>query len=344
MTSVLYNIDMSPLTVGPREYKRLVRPDTCPNYRLTDHDYAYLEYIDRFHFLSSAQVAKGHPASPVVIARRLRLMFADGLLFRPDSQLARLIGHNFNGPPPLVYGLTRKGKRLLAQRRGEATHRISGNFRPGTAPNLSHTLAVADCMLPFHIAAARSNQLAIRDHADLLPELPVNTQKAHRPFALPVSFTHTSVAKRKNGDVAKTTNSIDIFAVPDRVFTLDELSTNTRHVFALEYESGANTINAKSLATVSWRRKVLAYFNVHLQGIHQSRWGVQRMRVLCVTPNNSMRIDKMIETQREATGSRLAGLFLYTSLEQLSTLGPLAPIWRSADADNVSLIANRSEE
>lgn len=319
---VAYHDDMQSVQAsGPRELKRLTRPDSVPGYALTERDVFILMLLAQFRWLTSEQIVRRCQGSHAHITRRLKILWADGLIYRPDSQLARLAAHHHHGPPPLVYGLARKGAHLLTERGVDLRHRIDWTFRPGTALNLDHTLKVADVMLHVH-AAADARGLGIRDHAELLPEFPEATRKARRPFGLAVTIQHKGAPLR-------------LSVVPDRLFTLQQ--ADTRHVFALEYDSGSESINARSLAKASWRRKVLGYFNAHLQERHSAAWGFQRLRVLTVTPSPT-RIDNMIAAQEAITDRRLGGLFLYTTLDRLAAAGPLAPIWRSSTADALSLI------
>jgi hypothetical protein len=324
MTSDRTGYHSSMTTLGGRELKRLERPDKPARYRRTDRDFLALEALARFNRLTSKHIAQVCGGSPVVVGRRLNNLFRDGLVFRPTSQLAQLAANFHHGAAPLVYALTRKGARLLQERGFDLSGRLDWTFRPGTAPALAHTLAVADVMLALDLAIARLEGHALVDHHDLIPLFPEATRKRRRPFALTVSVSDRG-------------RDVPITNVPDRLLSL-MLPDRTRLNLALELDRGNESVHANRLVgKASIRKKLVGYYHGYLQNRFRETWGFERLRILFVTTSQT-RLENMLAEQRVVTGGRAAGLFLYSTPERLAQHGPLGPAWASATGDGHSLL------
>ncbi len=324
-TSPRYHIDM-PTVVGPRTLKRLKRPTIVPAYQFTDGDEDLLKGLARHRLMSTEQAARSVGRSVRAVRARLYRMWADGLIERPEEQAPHRASFAYNGPPPLIYALARDGARLLQERGVPLDHRLDWTFRKGTTPALIHTLRVADVMLTVHQAVTAHGNLVLVDHHELLPDFPQKTRESKRPFSLAVSVT-------VGGKNLRLTN------VPDRLFSVH--GGNDRVNFALELDTGSETINpkgklvTKTKATI--RRKQTVYLHAFRQERFREQWAFQRLRVLFVVPSET-RIKNMLVLQRELTDGRANNMFVYTTPERLATHGVFGPAWSTADDDNVSIL------
>lgn len=314
-----------PTLLGVSLPKRLVRPQHPRPFRLTDRDIEILRAVTRWRFLTSEQIVRylvmlDGAASHQHVLRRLNALFAHGYLDRPAQQSVQL-----TTAFPLVYGLGRRGAKLLAEL-GEASNAgvqwTLKNSR-ATAVFILHTLETAEAMLRVE-AAARQRGLTLIDHEALRPLLPFETQALDDPFRLRVT---THIEGRP----------VALNAVPDRVFSL-VLPEERRLNFALEVDRGTMSVRAKKLTgKSSFARKVHSYHAAWLQRRHREQWGFTSFRVLTIAPSEN-RIRGMLTVQRRITQDRLAALFLYVTPERIQTHGPLGPAWLSAEGDAQCLL------
>src|ERR1700733_9357215 len=104
---------MEVATAARMRVKRFHRSDTAPPLQLTARDLNMLAHVARHRFLSSAQLCALDGGSPQNVLRCLRALFDHGYLDRPAAQK---IGLAEEGPRPFVYGLGKKGARVLKER------------------------------------------------------------------------------------------------------------------------------------------------------------------------------------------------------------------------------------
>src|ERR1017187_9455449 len=97
-----------------RERRRFFeRPEEPRTMRVTARDIALLENIGRFRLASAAQLAALDGGSAQNVSRALLALWENGYVERPQAQGAsRLL---YEGSRPVIYGLARKGARLLRQ-------------------------------------------------------------------------------------------------------------------------------------------------------------------------------------------------------------------------------------
>ncbi len=304
--------------------KRLSRPAVLPAFRVTPRDVAIVAAVSRYRFLTSAQIAALDGGSRIQVLRRLKALWAHGLLDRPLHQHAYLAAWSDEGNRPLAYALGTRGAKLLREHGIAVSDKLDWtqkNSRVG-ALHLAHTLETASAMLHF-AAGASAAGLRLIDHHELIPFLPEKTRRLHNPFCIRVTV---SVPGSPKPHVIGTT--------PDRLFSL--VSGDERRNFALELDRGEMSVNAKSLKKSSYRRKLIGYFNLWKQKRHTELWGFQSFRVLTIAPSEK-RIANMIAAQNEVTGGSASGLFLYALFSDIATHGALGPAWRTGNGERVAL-------
>ena len=246
---------------------------------LTERDEALLKLVFQHRFLSSAHLVRlaGGSAQPVL--RRLQLLYHHGFLDRPRSQLDY---YHQGGSRPMVYGLGGKGARQLGVAPGRFEERQVGRL------HLQHTLRVADVLVGLEVACRGRREFLAE--AALREDLPPGRQ------------FHWAVAVRHQGEMRR------VGLIPDGVFALRD-AVGRRVLCFVEADRGTMPVSRRSLAQSSFLRKLLAYGATWEQGLHGSRFGVTRFRVLTVTSSPS-RARRLVEACGELGRGR--GLFLFT--------------------------------
>jgi hypothetical protein len=312
--------------------KRLSRPEIPPkSFRITPRVFEILARVAQFRFLTSEQIARLDGGSHQKVLRLLQLCFYHGLLDRPANQHALLASFFDEGNRPLVYAISRKGAKVLAEVgiAVDADLQWVSKNRTATIPFLAHTIEVAETVMQFAFASRDLGATHLIDHHDLVPAMPPATQALHDPFRLRV--------KHRTPDYKE----VSINVVPDRLFALDNTERRVRWYFALELDRGTmsnGTASTKLHGKSSYRRKLIGYFEAWKQGRHTAQWGCKSFRLLTVTTSEK-RIQHMLDVQREITNNTLPGFFLYTTRERMAEHGVLGPAWISAERDDVSLLA-----
>jgi DNA-binding transcriptional ArsR family regulator len=97
--------------VARERRKFFERPEDPRALRITARDIALLQNIARFRLVSAAQLARLDGGSAQNVSRALLALFENGYVERPIAQVASRLLHQ--GSRPAIYGLTRKGARLL---------------------------------------------------------------------------------------------------------------------------------------------------------------------------------------------------------------------------------------
>lgn len=316
-------------TLSAPPLKRLTRPAHPPGFRITERDVAILAAIARFRFLSSQQIVRFIGGSEQGLLVRLKLLFYHAYIDRPRHQHAQLTMFFDTGNRPLVYGLARKGARLLSELGIGVDASLDWTTKNARATNafLAHTLEVADVMIDVDRAVSAHAGITLIDHHELVPYFPHDTRNARDPFRCRVDV-------RLQGQGAP----LSIGVVPDRLFSIT-YTNGTRHNYALELDRGTMDVKAKKLhGKSSFRRKLIGYFHAWRERKHSAAWGFQSFRVLTITPS-AKRIAHMIAVQREVTSSTAPGLFLYATPETLAEQGVLGDAWLSGAGDRVRLVA-----
>lgn len=313
---------------SPAPLKRLSRPKYPQRLRITARDMDILRAVARFRFLSSEQIVSVVGGSPATLAVRLKKLFRNAYLDRPRNQHVQLAQFFDEGNRPLVYGLGRKGARLLAESGEGIDPRLDWTTknRRATASFLAHTLETADAMIAFDLACRAAASVRLIDHYELLPFMPEATRKLRDPFRCRVEV-------RVKGQALP----LPIAVVPDRLFSL-AYPDGTRHNYALELDRGTMDIRAKRLAgKSSFRRKLIGYHEAWRARKHTERWNFKSFRILTLT-SSEKRLATMLAAQREVTDGALPGLFLYTTRDRIAAHGVLGDAWINGAGAPVRLI------
>jgi protein involved in plasmid replication-relaxation len=270
---------------------RFKRASTVASMELTERDRTIIRLVHRHRFLRSSHIVSLTGKSSQQLLRRLQLIFHHGYLERPRAQIDY---YHKGGSRQIVYGLGDKGAALLKQegvllqqfRWGEKNRSVGRIY-------LEHALFVSDVMVAIELACRASGiQLLAHD------QLPASVEYGEKgqPFRWRVNIS----GGRKLG------------IIPDRVFALDYADQDgkrNRAFFFLEADRGTMPVMRNNLSQTSIYRKLLAYEATWSQGIHSTRFGFSRFRVLTVT-TSAARVKSIVDACSQL--ERGHGLFLFT--------------------------------
>jgi hypothetical protein len=273
---------------------RFKRSGAIAAIRLTERDRDILRMVHRHRFLRSDHITSLLLGSPQQILRRLQRLYHHGYLERPRCQ----IDYYQHGSRCMAYGLGRKGAALLKRQLSLPYPRLTqGQHGPVGRLFLTHALLVSDVMVALELACRRQHSMRL-----LMPdevELPRNAGRRYDQFKWTVNLG----------------NGSRIGVVPDRAFALESAAgSGARCWFFLEADRGTMPVTRANLNQTSFCRKLLAYQATWTQGVHRTRFGCDRFRVLTVT-TNAARISSMLRAARSL--ARGHGLFLFTDAATL---------------------------
>src|SRR5436190_19242559 len=130
------------------------RPEEPRPLRITARDIAILQNIARFRLASAAQLALLDGGSAQNVSRALLALFENGYVERPVAQVASRWSHE--GSRPTIYGLTRKGARLLRDEGLDVRRRVLDGIDKERGAGwrfVEHTVSVAGFFVALEIAA-----------------------------------------------------------------------------------------------------------------------------------------------------------------------------------------------
>lgn len=283
--------------------------------QLTERDRDILRHVHRHRFLRSSHLAALIGGSTQHLLRRLRLLYHHGYLERPRAQIDY---YHRGGSRCLAYGLGKQSAALLQLERSPSDWSAK-NYGVGRL-FLEHALMVSDVMVSLEVACRQNGRVRLLIGEDI--PLPAETRNQSEPFQWRV----TLASRTKLG------------VMPDRVFAmefLDQPKDRNRVLCFLEADRATMPVARRTLTRSSFERKLLAYEATWTQGLHQSRFGFQRFRVVTVT-SSPQRVNSLVETcQRLGRGQ---GLFLFTDLHSFqASPDVLAGEWRSGHGGNATL-------
>ncbi len=279
---------------------------------LTPRDRDILRQVHRHRFLRSSHLVALLGGSHQHVLRRLQLLFHHGYLERPRAQLDHF--QQGGGSRSLVYGLGNKGSAILKRELGLPFHKLkwgAQNWDTGRL-YLEHTLLIADVMVSLELACRRRGDVRLLFEEEL--PLPAATRRQREPFRWQVRLPH----------------GLRLGVVPDRVFGLEFTGVEGRTepaFYFLEADRGTMPVMRPTLAQSSFHRKLLAYEATWTQGVHRSRFGWPRFRVLAVTGSAGRAGNLVMACRRLERGH---GLFLFTDLDSLLRLpDPFKDPWQN---------------
>jgi hypothetical protein len=317
----------------PSRFERLNIPqeEVPPSFRVTDRIRAILFALAEHRFLSTDLITRLDGGSPAYVRHLMRLLHRHGLVERPVGQAAYLSTFYHEGNVSLVYAITRKGMKLLAQLGAPVDARLNWTTKNtgSTALFLAHQLQVSQLACDFRLAMPTDKSLAFYDHNEMLAGFPEATQLHDFPYRLAV----TAIVHDRKPPITLT-------VVPDRICAIKFKSVGKHLNFCIEVDRGTESLSTRSkkiTAKATWRKKITGYYHAWKQNKFRETWNFESTRVLTIT-TSEVRIDHMLACQDDVTGGQAPGLFLYTTRERIKQHGILGSVWRSSKQDSISLV------
>jgi hypothetical protein len=301
---------------------RFNRTNSASPLQITARDRQIVQSVYHHRFLRSSQIASllGNKLQPIL--RRLQLLYHHRYLERPRAQLDY---YHSTGSRPIVYGLGNKGAALLRNELGMRVADVKWGEKNRSVGRiyLEHALLISDVMVAFEIASRQNGQIRLINQPEWL--LPSELNREAQPFRWKVSISSNAT----------------LGLIPDRAFALeyqDESANTNRANFFLEADRGTMPVKRSNLSQTSMYRKFLAYEATWQRGIHRSRFGFHRFRVLTVT-KSAERLRSLIETCSQLTSGH--GIFLFTDRASISKPEDVfGPIWHPAKQSENRFLLN----
>jgi hypothetical protein len=308
--------------VRQKRSRRFERPATPQGMRLTERDIRILGWVAKHRFLSSAQLALLDGGSAQNLLRCLKVLFENGYLDRPKAQLADALAA---GNRPMVYGVTRKGARVLRELGSSIDPDLdwSDKNRKAGTTFVAHTVAVADVLVRFEVACRGRDDVTFLDAADILAHAPEKTRLAREPL-------------RWVAEIAEGGELITASVVPDALFGL-AFADGTASYFLLEVDRGTMPVVRKGTSRTSFARKLQVYWEGWKQGRHTAQFGVKQVRMMTVT-TSPQRVATMIAATKAITGGAGSNIFLFADLSVLHQEALVRRDWRTGKGDSISLV------
>jgi hypothetical protein len=251
------------------------------------------------------------------VLRRLQRLYHHGYVERPACQIDY---YQHGGSRSIAYGLASRGAAHLRRMDDTPFSRLDWTSRNRSVKRLflEHALMVSDIMVALEIACRRRGDVRLLIEHEI--PLPAATRNQRAPFQWAV----TGSGKEKLG------------VIPDRVFALEFGDKRERILCFLEADRGTMPVERAKHDASSIARKLHAYALTWKAGIHRSRFGISRVRVLTVTTTET-RCEHIRTAASAASGGH--GIFLQTHITSgFSPKTSLGSVWRSAKNEIVNLL------
>src|SRR6266516_2608734 len=171
------------------------RPEEPRPLRITARDIAILQNIARFRLVSAAQLAKLDGGSAQNVSRSLLALFENGFVERPSAQVASRLLHK--GSRPAIYGLTRKGARLLGDQGYDVRRSLLDGIDKERGAGwrfVEHTVSIAEFLVALEIALRTRTDLRLLDRIEILEDAP--DRKRERQLRIEATIRLDGVPKR----------------------------------------------------------------------------------------------------------------------------------------------------
>jgi hypothetical protein len=227
----------------------------------------------------------------------------------------------------MVYALADRGARLLIERDGVTFANVewSRKNREAGRPFIEHQIEIVNFSVALQRGARERPDAVLMAASEMNAASPQSAPRAQASFPLRAKLSQRGVTR-------------EIGIVPDLVFGL-RLADGRRRNFMVEIDRGTMPIVRSDIEQTSFARKMRVYLTAHAAKQHEHQFGWDNFRVVTITTNR-LRIDSMIDALRKIRVARSvgAGLFWFSTFDELRADDPLVHEWRSGDGRAVGLI------
>lgn len=230
------------------------------------------------------------------------MLYHNGFLDRPKEQIKPL-GQNMGS---MVYGLERKGAKLLAREIGISLEKNDWTKKNRNIKRiyLDHALYVSHFLVCLELAIRNYSEIKIIDPG----------------------INRISWKVKSKGRVSS--------VIPDKIFGLrfKNLPSSSNLVcYCLEVDRSTMPVMRTDLYQTSVYRKMLAYWDSWNTGLFQKYLGTKAIRVLFLTKSQE-RINSMIEANRKVCGGKGSRLFLFAQSKGFNLNDPdmvMDEVWQN---------------
>src|SRR6202521_5373355 len=280
-----------------RERRRFFeRPEEPRAMRVTARDIALLENVARLRLASASQLAALDGGSAQNVSRALLALWENGYVERPEAQASsRFL---YEGSRPAIYGLTRKGARLLREHGLDVRRRLLDGIDKERGAGwrfVEHTVSIAEFMVRLELALRGRDDLRIVERGEILEDAPKSTRD--RLVKMEASI-RVGGALRKNA------------VIPDALFGL-RFNDEEESYFMLEIDRGEMPVERyKNAQRTYFAKKMLTYYEANRQRRHVHDLGIPNFRVLTMTTTPE-RVERMLAALDGITEGRGSNSFFF---------------------------------
>jgi hypothetical protein len=290
--------------------------------RITPRDIALLQNIARFRLISTRDLALLDGGSAQNVSRALLALWEHGFVERPEAQVdSRML---YAGSRPTIYGLSRKGARLLREGGFDVRRRLLDGIDKERGAGwrfIAHTASIAGFLANLEVAASKRYDIRILERIEILESAPKT--KRERQVRLEAGILLDGVLK---------SNAV----IPDALFGI-RFHDDEESYFMLEIDRGEMPVERyRNLSRTYFAKKMLTYWEANRQQRHKLDLGIENFRVATVTTTPE-RIDQMMTSLRGMTEGRGSNIFLFVDQATLAANNPLGAEWVSGKGERVRL-------
>jgi DNA-binding transcriptional ArsR family regulator len=298
------------------------RPEEPRAMRMTPRDINILHNIARYRLITATQLAELDGGSAQNVSRSLLVLFEHGFVERPLAQAtSRFL---YKGARSTIYGLTRKGARLLREYGHDVRRSLLGGIDKERGAGwrfIEHTVSITQFLVALEVGVRSREGLRILGSAEVLEDGARSTRDQQVRISATISL-----------DGTLKTNAV----LPDAVFGL-RFSDDEESYFMLEIDRGEMPIERYTdLYRTYFAKKLLTYYEASRQQRYIHDLGISNFRVATVTTTLE-RVDQMLEALNRITEGRGSSIFLFTDERTLGASNPLDVEWVSGQEQLVQL-------
>ena len=299
--------------------RALVKPKIVRRIVLTPRDAMILRAVHRFRFFTTdqAQLLTG-AASRNKLNDRLAKLWAHDYLDRPIDLTRATFSHA--DKRHVVHVLGQRGADWLAENDGVKFPKGKGwrsaNADLSNIQNLAHTIGMVDVILQIDREIAAAEGLRFIHHSELIAnasEWPKGVKKYHLPTRVQI----------KGKLESRGTN-------PDYTFGIGKFADGKERqaLCFLEYDNSTEDLFKTDRMASSIAQKHDCYNDAFERKLQLELYNYNNFRVLFVVNGGEDRVMKMKDVFTKRIGNeKRAGVFLYTTHDELKARGILSDIW-----------------
>ena len=224
----------------------------------------------------------------------------------------------------MIYGLTRKGARLLRDHGHDVQRRLLDGIDKERGAGwrfVEHTVSITEFFVQLETALRSRQDVRILDRDEIVEDARSSTRERKSRIEATIRLDG---ALRKNA------------VIPDALFGL-RFNDEEESYFALEIDRGEMPVERyHDLYRTYYAKKMLTYFEANRQQRHLHDLGINALRVATVTTTQE-RVEQMLAALKRITDGRGSSMFLFTTERTLAASNPLDVAWLSGKGEPVRI-------